>query len=322
MHALVTGAGGYTGGRLARRLLEEGHQVRALVRRPHQAPALRDAGARVVLGDLAHPATLAGITAGIDVVYHLAGALAGGSVGIRRALVEGSRNLLAQCHAIRGEPPAVIFTSNAVVYGNGRRAVLDEESPCRPAFPLGSITLEAEEVLRAAHCGPQTIAATILRCGAIYGPGRLSSELIRQERFRLIGSGRNWSSRIHVDDLVTALIALGASPRGGAIYCAADREPCAVNDYYEYLADALGAPFPTHRSAWRVRQQGRARAFLTLGRATDLDANVIGLFTADLRLDGSRLWRDLGLTPRWPSYRAGIPASLAMEQGSEATPHP
>lgn len=315
MRVLVTGAGGYTGTRLVRRLLAEGHQVRALVHKPRQAAALREAGARAVIGDIANRAALAGIAVNIDLVYHLVGTLAGGNEGIRRVLVDGTNNLIAQCRAVSGQPPPIIFTSNAVVYGDGRGTKLDEQSPCAPTFPLGHITLEAEEVLRTAGAEPQGIRSVILRCGAIYGPGRLSSDLIRQGSFRIIGSGRNWSSRIHVDDLIAALIALGRSPCASTLYCAVDQEPCAVNDYYGRLACLLAAPAPSHVSALQARLKGNARTMAARlrGRAPFVDANVVGLFTADLRLNGERLWRELGIAPRYPGYCSGLEAALAEE---------
>ena len=316
MHALVTGAGGYTGGRLVRRLLAEGHQVRALVRDPRQAPAPRAAGARVVIGDITDPASLAGIATGIDVIYHLVGTLTGGSAELRRVLVGGLRNLLDQARARPGAPPRIILAGNAVVYGDGQGTLLDEESPCRPFTDLGRIMLEAEDELRKAGREARDCPFTIVRCGAIYGPGRLSSESIRQGRFQLIGSGRNWSSRIQVDDLVTALIALGGSPASGPVYNAVDREPSSLHDYYTYLADSLGVPAPSHRPAWRARAQGQIKSLLIRGRGPVNDRDTIGLFTADLRLDGSRLWRDVGLSPRYPSYRVGIPASLVEERGA------
>ncbi|MGH2347022.1 MAG: NAD-dependent epimerase/dehydratase family protein [Chloroflexota bacterium] len=315
MRVLVTGAGGYTGNRLVRRFLADGHQVRALVHKPRHAASLREAGARVVIGDIANRAVLAGIAVNIDLVYHLVGTLAGGNEGIRRVLVEGTNNLIAQCRTVNGRAPIIVFTSNAVVYGDGRGTMLDEQSPCTPTFPLGQITLQAEEALRAAAVGPQAVSSIILRCGAIYGPGRLSSDLIRRGSFRIIGSGRNWSSRIHVDDLISTLIAVGESPCAGAVYCAVDHEPSPVNDYYAHLARLLGAPAPGHVSAWQARLRGNARTMAARlrGRAPFVDANVVGLFTADLRLNGARLRQELGLIPRFPDYRAGLEAALAEE---------
>lgn len=315
MHALVTGAGGYTGGRLVRRLLAQGHQVRALARHHWQAPALREAGARVVIGDITDPVSLAGIATGIEVMYHLVGTSTGDSAARRRVLVEGLGNLLDQARARPGAPPRIIVAGNAVVYGDGEGAILDEESPCRPITDLGRITLEAEAALGQARREAGDCSFTVVRCGAIYGPGRLSSESIRQGRFRLVGSGQNWSSRIQVDDLVAALIALGMSPALGPVYNAVDREPSSLNDYYAYLANSLGVPAPPHRTAWRARGQGQVRSLLSRGRGPGIDRDTIGFFTADLRLDGSRLWREVGLCPRYPSYRVGIPASLMAEQG-------
>jgi nucleoside-diphosphate-sugar epimerase len=317
VRVLVTGAAGYTGTRLVERLRADGHSVRALVRRQAQAAPLRALGARVVVGDVANRTSLAGIAANIDVAYHLVGTLAGGNARMRRVLVDGTRHLLEACRtagAGAGGPlRALIVTSNAVVYGDGGGNLLDEGSPCRPAFPLGRLNQSAEEELRCAAASGVPI--TVLRVGAIYGPGRLSSDLVRSGRFRIIGSGRNYSSRIHVEDLLSVLLALGEVPRPGAIYCVGDEEPCAVNDYYALLADHLGVAPPVHIPAWLARGRGRARATLARlrGRAPFVDANVIGLFTADVRLDSELLRGQLDLRLRYPSFRVGLPAALAAE---------
>ena len=71
---LVTGATGYVGGRLAPRLLAQGHSVRALARTPsklYDAPWLSDGNADVIRGDLSDLDSLRAAFDGIDVVYHL-----------------------------------------------------------------------------------------------------------------------------------------------------------------------------------------------------------------------------------------------------------
>ena len=68
---LVTGATGFTGGHLARRLAADGVAVRALVRNPHvAAPALP--GIELAAGDLTDAGSLARAVAGVDVVYNVA----------------------------------------------------------------------------------------------------------------------------------------------------------------------------------------------------------------------------------------------------------
>ena len=116
------------------------------------------------------------------------------------------------------------------------------------------------------------------------------------------------------------LLALGKEPRPGQIYCAADRTPSSLNDYYVYLSSLLGVASPRHIPIAEARIRGSAAGALARlrGRAPTLDANVVGLFTADLRLDSTRLWNDLGLAPHYPRYREGLQASVAAETAIHA----
>jgi hypothetical protein len=119
------------------------------------------------------------------------------------------------------------------------------------------------------------------------------------------------------------LLALSQRPRPGSLYCVADEEPYAVVDYYRHLSELLGTAPPGHIPAWFATLRGRGRYALARlrGRPPFVDDNVIGLFTADLRLDSSRVRAELGLTLRYPSFREGLPAALAAEAAeSDALP--
>src|SRR5262245_20187159 len=94
---LVTGATGFTGGHLCRRLAAEGYQVRGLVRDASRGSSLRAAGVDLVVGDLRDHGSLRRAVSGIDVVYHVAGLFRPENVSRRdmwAVNVEGTRALL------------------------------------------------------------------------------------------------------------------------------------------------------------------------------------------------------------------------------------
>jgi uncharacterized protein YbjT (DUF2867 family) len=81
MKALVTGATGFVGGKLARRLMDDGIEVRALVRDRGRASDLEEAGAELHEGDVTDPSTLEGAGDGTDVAYYLVHGMGRGSEG-------------------------------------------------------------------------------------------------------------------------------------------------------------------------------------------------------------------------------------------------
>ena len=157
MDVLVTGAGGRIGTHLTRRLLADGHRVRALalLEEPRLA-ALHDLGAEVVLGNLLDPGSLDAATADVDAVCHLAAALTlHGSTDTTLVDVNlrGTFNLL---DSVRRSAPGVhrfVYVSSDAVYWRGLGMAeylpVDEAHPLYGGSVYGATKVGAEQLCRA-----------------------------------------------------------------------------------------------------------------------------------------------------------------------------
>ncbi len=92
---LVTGANGFVGGWIVRRLRAEGRPVRALVRDESKGEALRALGCETVVGDMTEPAGLRRAVQGVDTVVHLVAILTGKPEDFQRVMTQGTRDLVS-----------------------------------------------------------------------------------------------------------------------------------------------------------------------------------------------------------------------------------
>jgi UDP-glucose 4-epimerase len=177
---LVTGAGGFLGAALVRRLALLGARVRALVG-PAPAAELQapPPGVVVAYGDLAEPRVQEGLFDGIACVYHLAGPPSvvesfAAPARCGQIHVGGTAAVLERCIASR--VARMVYVSSAEVYG-AADGLVAEDHPRAPRSPYGAAKLAAEIMLEccAAAGGVQ---ATILRPFSIYGPGASPRSLI------------------------------------------------------------------------------------------------------------------------------------------------
>lgn len=182
---------------------------------------------------------------------------------------------------LEGRAARVLYLSTTGVYGNQK--TVDHASEPSPASERTQERLAAERVVQAGNW-----SSCILRPAAIYGPGRGAHESIRQGRWRIAGDGSSYTSRIHVDDLaaISAAALLGEIEGSWPV---ADDEPCTNLAITQFCCDLLGVPLPPAAAE------------------ADLDETR----RADRRVDGRAIRQELGITLQYPSFREGIPASLA-----------
>lgn len=223
---LVTGAGGFIGGRLADRLVEQGVHVRGLMRRVEQAPALAARGIQPVLGDLTRPTDLATAVSGCAVVYHCAGWM-GQPPSEEAALAvngAGTRHLLEACLVAGIE--RFIHVSTISVYGPTAAGIIDEQTPLWPLGPYRESKIAAEREVEAAS--RRGLKAVVVRPGQVFGPGdrRLAGLVLRwltRGLPVLVDGGSGFCHPIYVDNLADALVAAGTvDEAAGGVFNVAD----------------------------------------------------------------------------------------------------
>jgi len=268
---------GYTGRRVAERLRARGTPVLATTRTPDQLEELRSLGARVIRLDVLDLATLDTLRAmaadGARVVHSIP--LADGPKG----RFDPTPLLL---EALGAKPSKVVYITTTGVYGPVFE--VDENTPRASSLGTDRLQLRAAAEDALASAGYPTL---VLRSPGIYGPGRGVHESIRLGRFRLVGDGQNYVSRIHVDDLAATVLAALYSDVAG-VYPVADEEPCTSVEIARFCAEQLGLPPP---------------------EPVD-DVESYHTLRADRKVNGSAILNLLGVRLRYPSYRTGIPAAI------------
>ncbi len=228
---LVTGATGFLGGALARRLAADGAVVRAMARRPNRDRYIRDVpGIELVTGDVTQPESLPELMDSCEIVFHVAAALGGKLHFQRRVNVEGTRNVIHA--AANANVKRIVYISSIAAYGFRYRGDISEDMPPNPnRDPYNVTKAEAEAVIKvvASETG---LAYTIIRPGMIYGPrgGMWTGQMFRLARGRptiFIGDGSGSAYPIHVDDVVDLCVIAAIHPaaKNEIFNCTPDPSP-------------------------------------------------------------------------------------------------
>ncbi|MCW5636764.1 MAG: NAD-dependent epimerase/dehydratase family protein [Rubrivivax sp.] len=179
MRVLVTGAGGFIGGVLVRRLLSEGvagHPLRRLVAVDLALEGLPDdARLTPVVGSIAEPGVLErSLAEPVDAVFHLASVPGGAAEEApdlgRRVNLDATAHLLALLRE-QGTRPRLVFASTIAVYGHPLPEVVDEHTPPRPVLSYGAHKLAAEVLIADASRRGWVDACSLRLPGVVARPG-------------------------------------------------------------------------------------------------------------------------------------------------------
>ena len=197
------------------------------------------------------------------------------------------------------------YLSTTGVYGDTGGAWVDESAVPAPSGARGRRRLAAERGWLALGA-ERGLAVHVFRLAGIYGPGRNALSAVRRGAAKRIEKPGQVFSRIHVADIAQALAASIARPRAGAVYNVCDDEPAPAADVVAHACALLGARPPP----------------LTPLEDADLSPMARSFYADNRRVSNDLIKRELGVTLRFPDYRAGLAALLADEAGTggSATP--
>lgn len=253
MKYFVTGATGFVGGRVARQLIEAGHQVVAIVRSLKKAKGLAELGITLHKGDVTDKESMRTPMTGVDGVFHIAGWY---KVGVRnksegqKINVDGTRNVLELMQELK--IPKGVYTSTLAVNSDTNGQLVDESYQ----FNGTHLTVYDQTKAEAHHIAERFIAQglplVIVQPGLIYGPGDTSSvrtTLIQflQRKLPLMPE-KTAFSWAHVDDIARGHIQAMEKGTPGKSYLLCGPTHTFIEGM-EIASEVSGVPLPALRAA-------------------------------------------------------------------------
>ena len=256
MRVALTGASGYTGGRLLQALRARGDSVAVLVRRASQTPALASSWARIVEGDLRDADSAPRLVEGADAVVHVAAVYrtAGHPDSYYRDVNVGGTERLLEA-AARSGVARFVHTSTVGVHGDVKDPPADETQPLAPGDIYQVTKAEAERLAFDYH-RKQGVPVVVVRPGAIYGPGetRLLKlfRAIARGRYAIVGSGRPYYHPVYIDDLLDGYLRALSQPEAvGEAFLIAGPRYVSQAELAELIARGTGGRvLPFRIPAW------------------------------------------------------------------------
>ena len=253
MKVAIAGATGFVGSRLVERLHSEGHSVMVLARNSERARRVFPASAYPNLEIVAYTPAESGewqnLIAGCDGVVNLAGVPIAEErwTAARQQAILDSRKLttakLAEAIANANPKPSVLVSASAIgYYGTSETAEFDENSPAGNDF-LATVCKDWESAAQPVKNAGTRLA--ILRLGIVLGQGGALAKMLPP--FKLfaggpIGTGKQWFSWIHRDDVVNLILFALQNPQIEGVLNATAPNPVRMNELCQTLGAVLQRP--------------------------------------------------------------------------------
>lgn len=287
---LVTGAAGFIGSHLVAALVEQGAEVRGLLRYTSRGdlgalawlePEVADA-AELVFGDLRDPESVAAAAAGVEVIFHL-----GAQIAIPYSYVNPrdffETNVIGTLNVARAALDAgadrVVHTSTSEVYGSAQTVPITEDHPLEAQSPYAASKVGADKLIDSFHRS-FGLRATVLRPFNTFGPHQSARAVIPTIITQALAGGPLQLGALHprrdmtyVSDTVAGFIAAAqADAAVGETIQLGTGHDVAISDIVDMVGEVIGRPLDVELDEQRVRPPASEvqRLISSPSRATEL----------------------------------------------------
>ncbi len=306
MKVLVTGATGFIGTWLTRRLVQNGYKVFVLTRKPDLTPELKSLDINPLLGDITNKASVFQASQNVDGIFHLAGLVAyhpDKRYEMEKVNVTGTENIISAC--LENNVKRLLHFSSVVTIGASfdGKAPLTENSP----YNLKHLNLGYFETKRKAEdlvldaCKHKGLQATIVNPSTVYGPGdaqkgsRQIQVKVAQGQFPFYTPGG--VNVISIHDVVSCTIEAFKKGNIGERYILAG-ENITIKTLFSLIAHASGVRAPSLPLPQKAIQfLGKTHPlFSRLGIKAPINPETAKISTLYHWFDSSKAQKHLGLS--------------------------
>jgi nucleoside-diphosphate-sugar epimerase len=305
---LITGATGFIGPHLIKKLADEGHFCRCLVRNNSKTDFLEALGAERVQGDITRPESLEGIADGVDRMLHMATLGHMSNFSVTEAMFEainvhGTRHIMAE--ALRAGVDRIVHCSTVAAMGICEEVPATEESVCSPHHPYGRSKLQAEQVVLD-MARDQNLPAAIVRFSMVYGPGDPRdilklTRLARKGLFPKVGRRPKLTPLIHVNDAIQGMLLAAEKGGAGEKYLITNGQSLPFDSIRKILQQALGIyRLPLYIPEWAALTAASLieKVFPIFGEIPPVARKNIESTLADRVFSIDKARREIGFDPQ------------------------
>jgi farnesol dehydrogenase len=308
MNIFITGATGYIGNNLAKKLADEGNIIHALCRNEN-TPVLSHANIKIFKGDITDKTSIEKAIQGCEQVYHLAAyarVWAKDMSIFYKLNVDGLRNVLDA--ARNSSVQKIVFTSTAGTLGpSGAQPVKEDDKRIGKPFTDYEISKTQAELLCREYCNKYGMHIVIVNPPRIYGHGIITEsnavtrlvKLYMAGKWKITpGDGKRTGSYVYIDDIVNGHTLAMQKGRSGERYILAGVN-ASYNEFFDLLAKITGKKVSLIKMpVWLMMIAGNAMQLYTniTGKPPLLTPPWIKKYYHDWSLSSEKAQRELGYT--------------------------